>query len=149
VEAATAPFNNWELRNYVIDVRKNYDQYIDRINPDEITAMGWVADSRAKAESLVQEFTRWIEAHKEEITALQLFYAQPFRRRELSYKMIKDLAEAIKADKPTMAPVEGTIPFREANTPSRPGSFRVRAAASALRSPLMARSTKTAGTTAA
>ena len=51
------------------------------------------------------------------------------REDEGVYKMIKDLAEAIKADKPTMAPVEVTIPFREANTPGRSGSFRVRAVA--------------------
>jgi type I restriction enzyme, R subunit len=106
VDAATALFNNWELRNYVIDVRKKYDQYIDHINPDEITAMGWVKDSAAAAESLVQDFTQWIETHKEEITALQLFYAQPYRRRALSYAMLKELAETLKMQKPALAPLQ-------------------------------------------
>ena len=105
VNGATDPFNNFELRNYIIDVRKKYDQYIDHINLDEITAMGWVADSKAAAESLVQDFTEWMEAHKDEITALQLFYAQPYRRRELTYKMLKALAEAVKAAKPQLAPL--------------------------------------------
>jgi len=105
IEEATAPFNNWELRSYIIDVRKKYDQFIDHINPDEITAMGWVADSTAAAENLVHDFTQWIEDHKEEITALQLFYAQPYRRRALSYVMLKELAETIKMQKPTLAPL--------------------------------------------
>jgi type I restriction enzyme R subunit len=64
-----------------------------------------VADSKAAAENLVHDFTQWIEEHKTEITALQIFYAQPYRRRELSYKMIKDLAEAIKTNKPQLAPI--------------------------------------------
>jgi type I restriction enzyme R subunit len=105
IEDATAIFNNYDLRNYIIDVRKKYDQFIDHINPDEITAMGWVADSKAAAENLVHDFTQWIEEHKIEITALQIFYAQPYRRRELSYKLIKDLAEAIKTKKPRLAPI--------------------------------------------
>lgn len=105
IEEATAPFNNWELRSYIIDVHKKYDQFIDHINPDEITAMGWVADSTAAAENLVHDFTQWIEDHKEEITALQLFYAQPYRRRALSYALLKELAETIKMQKPTLAPL--------------------------------------------
>ena len=69
IEDATAIFNNWELRNYVIDVRKKYDQVIDTINADEIVNMGWVTDNKAAAEGLVHEFREWIEQHKTEITA--------------------------------------------------------------------------------
>lgn len=104
-EAATAVFNAWELRSFLIDVRKKYDQYIDHINPDEITSIGWVADSKAAAEALVHDFEQWIEAHKTEITALQIFYAQPYRRRELSYAMLKSLAETVKMQKPNLAPL--------------------------------------------
>jgi type I restriction enzyme R subunit len=105
IEAATAVIDNYDLRNYIIDVRKKYDQYIDHINPDEITAMGWLADSKAAAENLVHDFKAWISAHKTEITALQLFYAQPYQRRELSYTMLKELAETIKMNKPLLAPL--------------------------------------------
>ncbi|RYZ38188.1 MAG: restriction endonuclease subunit R, partial [Sphingobacteriales bacterium] len=105
IEKATSLFNNYDLRNYIIDVRKKYDQYIDHINPDEITSMGWVADSKAAAEALVRDFEQWIEDHKTEITALQIFYAQPYRQRELSFAMLKELAEAVKMQKPTLAPL--------------------------------------------
>ena len=104
-EAATAVFNAWELRSFLIDVRKKYDQYIDHINPDEITAMGWVTDSKADAEALVHNFKAWIDEYKEEINALQIFYAQPYRRRELSYSMLKELAERIRINRPVLAPL--------------------------------------------
>jgi type I restriction enzyme, R subunit len=106
VEDATAIFDNYDLRNYIIDVRKKYDQYIDHINPDEITNIGWVKDSKAAAENIIHDFKEWIEEHKTEITALQIFYGQPYQRRELSYTMIKDLAESIKMNKPLLAPMQ-------------------------------------------
>ncbi len=105
IEEATAVINNYDLRNFIIDVRKKYDQFIDHINPDEISAMGWVKDSKAAAENIVHDFTQWIEEHKTEITALQIFYAQPYRRRELSYAMLKELVETIKIGKPMLAPL--------------------------------------------
>lgn len=70
IEAAVNVFNDYELRNYVIDVRKKYDQIIDHINPDEIVNMGWVKDNKTVAESLVNDFKAWIEEHKTQITAL-------------------------------------------------------------------------------
>jgi type I restriction enzyme R subunit len=36
---------------------------------------------------------------------LQLFYGQPYQRRELTYKMLADLVETIKTNKPALAPL--------------------------------------------
>ncbi len=108
IEQATAVFNSFELRNYVIDIRKQYDQVIDHINPDELLNIGWVKDNKVspRPKVLVQRFLgRRIDAHKTEIVALQLFYGQPYQRRELTYKMIKDLVETIKLSKPQLAPM--------------------------------------------
>jgi len=106
IEAATAVFNNPELREYIVDVRKKYDQIIDTINIDEVTNMGWVKDQEAAASLTISNFTSWIEAHKDEITALQLFYSQPYRRRELTYTMIKSLYDKIKTEQPLLAPFQ-------------------------------------------
>ena len=105
VEGAVAIFNNPDLRNFIIDVRKKYDQIIDMINLDEITNIGWVKDNESRAAATIQDFTAWIEAHREEITALQIFYDQPYRRRELTYTMIKDLCELIKQQQPLLSPL--------------------------------------------
>ncbi|MCC7523609.1 MAG: DEAD/DEAH box helicase family protein [Chitinophagaceae bacterium] len=104
IDQAVATFNNPELRDYIVDVRKKYNQVIDHINMDEITNIGWVKDQEAAAELTVSNFKAWIEAHKDEIIALQIFYNQPYRRRELTYSMIKDLCEKIKLEQPLLAP---------------------------------------------
>ncbi len=106
VESAVAIFNNPELRQYILDVRKKYDQVIDHINLDEITNIGWVKDQLAAAEGTISSFKAWIEAHRNTITALQIFYSQPYRRRELTYNIIKELCETIKLEQPLLAPVE-------------------------------------------
>jgi len=36
---------------------------------------------------------------------LQIFYNQPYRRRELTYAMIKDVLEKLRLDKPMLAPL--------------------------------------------
>ncbi len=36
---------------------------------------------------------------------MQIFYDQPYRRRELTFQMIRELAERIKADQPALAPM--------------------------------------------
>ncbi len=51
------------------------------------------------------DFKTYIETHKDEIMALSWFYSQPYQRKELTYKMVKELLEKLKADKPTLAPL--------------------------------------------
>ena len=105
IEAAVNIFHNDVLRNFIIDVRKKYDQTIDTINQDEIQNIGWVKDQEAAAALTISNFTAWIEAHKDEITALQIFYGQPYQRRDLTYKMIKDLYEKLSTEQPLIAPM--------------------------------------------
>ncbi|MBK9272056.1 MAG: DEAD/DEAH box helicase family protein [Saprospiraceae bacterium] len=106
LEEAIQCFHNPELRDYLVDVRKKYDQIIDIVNMDSLTKSGWVKDQKAHAEELVTHFRSWIDEHKNEITALQIFYDQPYRRRELSYQMIRDLSEKILLERPTLAPMK-------------------------------------------
>lgn len=104
-ESSIAALHNPVLRNFIIDIRKKYDQVIDHVNLDEIMNIGWIKDQQAAAGESIGRFKEWIEKHIDEITALQIFYAQPYRRRELSYAMIKELCEKIKTDQPTLAPL--------------------------------------------
>jgi len=86
-------------------VRKAHEQKIDLLNPDELVNVGWDKDNIDKANETVTAFKEWIESHKDEIVTLQIFYGQPYRRRELTFAMIKDLVEKIVLDKPTLAPM--------------------------------------------
>lgn len=105
LEHAISVFHNPDLRDFIVDVRKKYDQIIDTLNIDTVVNSGWVKDQQAEAEKLIADFKLWIEENKDEITALQIFYDQPFRRRELTFKMLKDLSEQIIRTKPTLAPL--------------------------------------------
>lgn len=104
LNAASSTFNG-ELNQYIDNVRKVHEQLIDHINPDTVLFAGFGKDNREKAASLVADFTSWINEHKDEITAIQIFYSQPFRRREITYAMIKEVLEKLKADKPLLAPL--------------------------------------------
>jgi type I restriction enzyme R subunit len=101
---AAATFSG-DLNDYIENVRKIHEQIIDTVNIDETTKVGWEKDNKEKAETLVKDFADWIIKHKDEITALQIFYAQPYRRRELTYSMIRELVDKIVAYKPTLAPL--------------------------------------------
>jgi type I restriction enzyme R subunit len=105
IENAVYFFHNPDLRDFIIDIRKKYDQIIDVVNIDTITKIGWVKDQDEQASTVIIDFKNWIENHKDEITALQIFYAQDFRHRSFTYKMIKDLCEKLKTDKPLLAPL--------------------------------------------
>ncbi len=95
---------NGELNQYLEQVRKVHEQIIDTVNLDTILLADWDKSSVEKAQQIIQDFTAYIEAHKDEITALTIFYNQPQRRRELSSKMIKELLEHITANRPILAP---------------------------------------------
>ena len=105
-EKAAEVFHNSDLREYIDNVRRAHEQTIDITNPDSLLNKGWATDSKEKAENLVADFKAWIAQHQDEITALQIFYAQPYRRRELNYKMIQEVLEKLKLEKPTLAPFQ-------------------------------------------
>ena len=92
-----------ELNEYIENVRMAHEQRIDLSNPDEIIKTGWDKDNKEKANELVKDFAGWVQHHTDELTALQIFYNQPFRRRELTYTMIKEVPEKLQSDRPNLA----------------------------------------------
>lgn len=106
IEKAVAELHNPNLRNFIVDVRKKYDQIIDTVNIDEITNIGWATDQKEQAESTVKAFERWVQEHKDEALALQIFYDTPYRRRELTYQLIRDLYEKLILEQPTLQPAK-------------------------------------------
>jgi len=93
------------LNTYIENVRKIHEQVIDTINPDIVEFAGWDREDREKAREIVEGFKAYIEAHRDEIIALQILYNQPYRRKEITYEMIKGILEKLKADKPALAPM--------------------------------------------
>lgn len=93
-----------EVNEYIEKVRQQHDQIIDHINLDTVTVSEWDTTTVDKANALIQDFESYLNTHKDEITALNIYFNQPYRRREITFKMLKELMEKIRLEKPTFAP---------------------------------------------
>ncbi len=93
-----------ELNEYIENVRRMHEQIIDTFNTDVVTKTEFDSFSREKAQELIKDFEAYILANKDEIIALSIFYDQPYRRRELTFKMIKELYDKLRLEKPIFEP---------------------------------------------
>ena len=97
LQQATAPIaTKPELRRLLPDLKRELEQVIDEVSQDEVLVARASEEAKEKAKALVASFERFIDENRDEIDALQFFYAQPYSKR-LSFADIKALAEAIKA----------------------------------------------------
>jgi type I restriction enzyme R subunit len=103
IRAAASSFNG-ELNNYLENVRKVHEQIIDTINIDSVSKAEWDTTSVDKAQELVKSFAVYLEEHKDEIRALSIFYNQPYQRRDITYRMIKEVMEKLRLEQPLLAP---------------------------------------------
>ncbi len=104
IESAASVFNG-NLNTFIENVRKAHEQIIDDINRDQILYSGWDKDNKTNSSELIESFKIWIEEHKNEIVALQIFYSQPYRRRDITFRMMKELVDHLITDKPLLAPL--------------------------------------------
>jgi type I restriction enzyme R subunit len=95
VAAACQPFDDPKLRDLIESARREREQLIDHINPDQITFSGFSAQAEAQATATVQTFTDYLREHRDEIAALDFFYQQPYQRRQLTFAMIEELHDAL------------------------------------------------------
>ena len=84
------------LRQLLQDVKRQLEQIIDDISVDDLIEAGASEEGRRKAKSLVTSFERFIADNRDEIDAIQCFYAAPYARR-LRFDDLKALADEIKA----------------------------------------------------
>ena len=103
IDQASSTFNG-ELNDYLDNVRKQHEQIIDTHNIDTVTKSEWDTTTVDKARAIIQDFNAYLEANKDEIKALSIFYDQPYNRREITFNMIKEVLEKLKIDKPLLAP---------------------------------------------
>ena len=91
---AAAPFvSNPELRQRLQTIHQAYEQTIDTVSKDVVLEAGFTTDA---ARDEVQSFRQFIEANRDEITALQVLYARPYRQR-LRLNDIRALADTMQA----------------------------------------------------
>ncbi len=90
------PFDNPKLRDLLIELKRKSEQVIDTVSQDKLIFVGFDPQAKQKAKACVDTFRKFIEHNKNELTALQILYSQPYVKRPLTYEAIKQLAEAIK-----------------------------------------------------
>jgi type I restriction enzyme R subunit len=95
---------NGALCEYVENVRRVHSQTIDHVSVDEVTRSEAAGFSRERSKEVVKDFGDWLRDHATEITALDIYFRQPHRRREVTFAMVRGLLTTLKADRPNLAP---------------------------------------------
>ncbi|GAI04363.1 unnamed protein product, partial [marine sediment metagenome] len=90
-------FNNPDIREYIENVRKKHEQIIDTVNIDTVINADWDKQTQNQAENTIETFKEFLKKNKDEITALKIFYSQPQRIKEITFKMINDLYSILKS----------------------------------------------------
>jgi len=96
VEQASAPFDDPEFRRLLIEIQRQSEQTIDKVSKDQVVEAGYSVTATEKARATVESFRLFIEENRDEITALQILYNQPYGQRQVTYQQIKELAVQIE-----------------------------------------------------
>ncbi len=93
-EAIQPLAGNSELRQKLVDIRRSYEQVIDKASRDRVISGEFSVDAADRARSQVESWKQFLEDNRDEITALEVLYHQPYGRG-LTYADIKELVNAI------------------------------------------------------
>jgi len=96
MEKAVAPFDNPELRELLTNVKRRTEQTIDVVSQDAVIEAGYSVADTERARQMVDSFRAFLEENRDEITALQILFGQPYGQRELTFEQIKELAGRIE-----------------------------------------------------
>jgi type I restriction enzyme R subunit len=95
-QKAVAPIENPKVRELLEEKKQKADQVIDDISIDTLVDAGYDEQATERAKEKIGNFKKFIEENKDSVDALQILYNQPYGKKGLTYKAIKDLAELIK-----------------------------------------------------
>ena len=96
ITLACAPFDSPQLRNTLIELRQRKEQVIDTVSKDAVLVAEFDDQAREKARTIVNTFQQFIEDNKDQLTALQMIYQEPYSLRNVTYEQIRELAAAIE-----------------------------------------------------
>ncbi|MBN1936326.1 MAG: DEAD/DEAH box helicase family protein, partial [Anaerolineae bacterium] len=93
---AAAPFNDPDLRDRLQTIQRRSEMTIDTVSRDTLIDAGYSESDTERAREMTASFRRFLEENRDEITALQLLFSQPYRRRELTLAEIEALQAQIE-----------------------------------------------------
>jgi type I restriction enzyme R subunit len=103
VKDASAMFTG-QFIELIDSIRRDKEQTVLTDALDNVTRAEWDGDAKENAQNMVQNFEAYLEENKDEIEALSIYYNEPFRRKDVTFQMIKDVLEKLKSDKPALMP---------------------------------------------
>ena len=98
-------FISGKFIDLIENIKREKDQIIDHDTLDTLLNVGWSEDISVKAQATIQDFSEYITSQKEEIIALEIFFDQPYKRRNVTYEMISSILDKLKTDKPYLSPL--------------------------------------------
>jgi type I restriction enzyme R subunit len=92
-EDACRPFDQPPFRNALKQAKAAADVKIDTISTDEIVSSGY---DETQAQSTIDRFRNFLEANKDTLVALQIFYGRPYAQRRMTYEGLEELRDAMR-----------------------------------------------------
>lgn len=96
---------NGTLINLLDTIRRDLEQTVDHDNLDHVTRAEWAGDTDENAKTLSQDFEAYLNDSRDRLEALTIYFSQPARRSQITFEMIREVLEALRADAPRLAPL--------------------------------------------
>ena len=93
--AAVKPFHDPALRDAILNARRQDEMLLDEENQDVLLFSGTPEAQEKAARTYVEDFERYLAAHKAEIDALRFYFSIPHAKRP-GYSEVKALAQALR-----------------------------------------------------
>lgn len=91
-DAECQPFDDPQVRQLLKDIKQKSEIVYDEITTDAVLEASY---DLQQAQARITAFREFIEHYKDELTALQILYNQPYGRQKLTYAAIKELAQKL------------------------------------------------------
>ncbi len=104
---------NGEWVELIESIRRDKEQTLDHDNLDSLLRAEWDKDATGNAQALTDAFADYLKANRDNIEALTIFFSQPYRRRELSFDLIRQVLDKLRADQPKLAPLRVWQAYRQ------------------------------------
>lgn len=101
---ACSLFDLRELRRVILDAKKKSELVIDNISIDTLQKAGFNERAREMSKDTVTSFKVFLEKNKDELVALRIIYSKPYNIRSITFKDIKELADAISVPPYNLTP---------------------------------------------
>jgi type I restriction enzyme R subunit len=88
--------SNPNLRQTLIEIHRRAEIVIDTVSLDVVKEAGFDSDASDRLRRMVSDFRQFIADNKDEITALQILYNQPYGARGLTRQQLQELAQALQ-----------------------------------------------------